>query len=339
MYGSPRSYMTDRQGQPWQQTFFKRVTSLSTARWFFSLLNEKWWREHFADGVVTDFRVMQVRGHRVAGLLLEEDFSSLWVVEVVDHVGLITCGRGNFWPKSQTPLLGGVTQCLLIGNVTWEVVLDERIEEEDASVKDVERSCASMRDMVMVFFLCGPTQPWAWATCVQGCELCVHWDNCVQIYEQFCETTEQKHTMNWGDKLKRNCTKTFVATFSHMLGTSSSDSNTVLSLNVSGQWSPEFQPLCFVHLDSLDSQSHVLGFALTKQQMETGTYSHFCPRPLRMSWLTCCSCVAVIACGIGLFHMARASSRPTSVQINTTNQFWSWCLAACLPPRRALTCA
>ena len=28
-----------------------------------------------------------------------------------------------------------------------------------------------------------------------------------------------------------------------------------------------------------------------------------------MSWLTCCCCSAVIACGIGLFHMARASSR------------------------------
>ena len=263
MYGSPRSYMTDRQGQPWQQTFFKRVTSLSTARWFFSLLNEKWWREHFADGVVTDFRVMQVRGHRVAGLLLEEDFSSLWVVEVVDHVGLITCGRGNFWPKSQTPLLGGVTQCLLIGNVTWEVVLDDGNEEEDVSVKDVERSCASMRDMVVVFLLCGrhnlELEP-------QGCELCVHWDNCVQIYEQFCETPEQKHTMNWRAKLKGNCTKTIVATFSHMLGTSNSGSKTVLSLNVWGQWSREFQPLCFVHLDSLDSQSHVLGFAPNKQQ-------------------------------------------------------------------------
>ena len=37
-----------------------------------------------------------------------------------------------------------------------------------------------------------------------------------------------------------------------------------------------------------------------------------------MSWLTCCCCIAVIACGIGLFHMARASSRLTSVQINTT---------------------
>ena len=43
-----------------------------------------------------------------------------------------------------------------------------------------------------------------------------------------------------------------------------------------------------------------------------------------MSWLTYCCCIAVIACGIGLFHMARASSRPTSVQINTTKQFWFW---------------
>ena len=38
---------------------------------------------------------MQVRGHCAAGLLLEEDLSSLLVVEVVDHVGLITCQRGS----------------------------------------------------------------------------------------------------------------------------------------------------------------------------------------------------------------------------------------------------
>ena len=46
----------------WQQAFFRRVISLSTARWFFSLLSEQWWRERSADGVVTDLRVMQVRG-------------------------------------------------------------------------------------------------------------------------------------------------------------------------------------------------------------------------------------------------------------------------------------
>ena len=34
--------------------------------------------------------------------------------------------------------IGGAAQCLLIGNVTWEVVLDEGIEEEDVSVKGVE---------------------------------------------------------------------------------------------------------------------------------------------------------------------------------------------------------
>ena len=48
-------------------------------------------RERSADGVVTDFPVMQVRGHRVAGLVPENHFSSLRVVEVVKDVGLITC--------------------------------------------------------------------------------------------------------------------------------------------------------------------------------------------------------------------------------------------------------
>ena len=51
--------------------------------------------------------------------------------------------------------------------------------------------------------------------------------------------------------------------FSHILGTSTSDSNMVLSLNVSSQWSQEFRPLCFPYPDSPDSQSHVL--SRTKQ--------------------------------------------------------------------------
>ena len=42
VFGSPRSCMTDRQGLTWQQTFFKRVITLSPVRWFFSLLNEQW---------------------------------------------------------------------------------------------------------------------------------------------------------------------------------------------------------------------------------------------------------------------------------------------------------
>ena len=76
-------------------------------------------------------------------------------------------------------------------------------------------------------------------------------------------------------------------------------------------------------------------FAMNELTPEgTGTYSHFGPRRLRMSWLTRCCCIAVIACGTGLFHMARASSRLTSVQIDTTKQLWLWSLASCLPPRR-----
>ena len=94
MYGSPRSCVTDRQGLTWQETFFKRVISLSTVRWFFSLLIEQWWRERFSDGLVTELRVMQVPKHHVAGLLLEEDFSGLWVLEIVEEVGLVTCESG-----------------------------------------------------------------------------------------------------------------------------------------------------------------------------------------------------------------------------------------------------
>ena len=105
---------------------------------------------------------------------------------------------------------------------------------------------------------------------------------------------------------------------SHMLGTSNSDSNTVLSLNVSSQWSREFQPLCFPFPDSPDSQSHVLSRTKQINNRRDGDLQSLWPA----SWLTCCCCIAVIACGIGLLHIARASSRLTSLQINTTKKFW-----------------
>ena len=103
-------------------------------------------------------------------------------------VKIALCRWSRHWaPRhaSTRASFGGVAQCLLIGNVTWEVVLDERIEEEDVSV---ERSCASanMDDMAMDLF-CTTTQPWNIEPCIQGCELCVHWDNCVQKCKQFCE--------------------------------------------------------------------------------------------------------------------------------------------------------
>ena len=51
--------------------------------------------ERFPDGLIVDFRVKQVRGHRVfvAGFVREDHFSSLRVVEIVKELELITCER------------------------------------------------------------------------------------------------------------------------------------------------------------------------------------------------------------------------------------------------------
>ena len=84
--GSPRS-MTDRQRLTGRQTFVLRVIGSSTARIIFSLLGEQWWRERSADGVVTDLRVMQVRGPGTAGGLLDVNFSGLWEVVVDEKLG------------------------------------------------------------------------------------------------------------------------------------------------------------------------------------------------------------------------------------------------------------
>ena len=48
------------------------------------------------EGLIVEFRVKQVRGHRVAGFVPEDNFSSLRVVEVVRELGLITFERSGF---------------------------------------------------------------------------------------------------------------------------------------------------------------------------------------------------------------------------------------------------
>ena len=95
VHGSHRSCVCVKKDWSWQQTFFIRVISLSSVRWFSSLLNEQWWRKHFLDGLIVEFRVTQVRGLRifVAWFFLEDHFSSLWAVEVVKELGLINCGE------------------------------------------------------------------------------------------------------------------------------------------------------------------------------------------------------------------------------------------------------
>ena len=57
---------------------------------------------------------------------------------------------------------------------------------------------------------------------------------------------------------------------------------------------------------------------LCKDNREDGDLQSLWPASSDMSRLAYCCCIAVIACGIGLFHMARASSRPTSVDVNTS---------------------
>ena len=42
--------------------------------------------------------------------------------------------------------------------------------------------------------------------CIQGCDLCVHWDNCAQKCKQFCEQLN-RNTLTTGETTKGNCTK------------------------------------------------------------------------------------------------------------------------------------
>ena len=206
---------------------------------------------------------MQVRGHRTAGLLLEKDFRSLWVVEVVDHVGLTTCGGGRFSQRTR------VLVC-----PSSAVFVDRQRDLTGCSWwRDRGRRCECLRCRVraremrrckhgwhgddLVFMR--TTQPWAWGNAykVVNCASTAcrsvnsSANNWTETHYQLERNSERKLFHEIRSLCSRTCWRT-----------SNSVSNTVLSLNVLGNWSREFQPLCFPDLDSPDSQSHVLGYSL-----------------------------------------------------------------------------
>ena len=63
--------------------------------------------------------VMQVRGHRVSGLLLKEDFSDLWVVEI-RRSWAHDLWEVDYWTKGQTPHWAKCTGDLAPKTSTWK---------------------------------------------------------------------------------------------------------------------------------------------------------------------------------------------------------------------------
>ena len=96
--------MTDRQRLTWQQFSSREWISLVLRpAGFFSLLSEQWWRWRSADGVVTDLRVMQVRGPGVRWRTPGWKFQWSLRNGSRQEVGLITCERSVVVKGGQTP--------------------------------------------------------------------------------------------------------------------------------------------------------------------------------------------------------------------------------------------
>ena len=160
-----------------------RVTSLSQVRWFLSLLSEQLWRWRSSDKLTVEFRIERVRRFRVYvnGFILEDRCVSLWVVEVVDNVRLITCRRGCFSHRAHSSFCGSA-QCLLIGNVTWEVDVEDKEERDEGGPlmckqeDEDECACDIMGDTWRWNNLFAKTTR-SWAIDTHH-ELCVRWDNC-----------------------------------------------------------------------------------------------------------------------------------------------------------------
>ena len=76
---------------------------------------------------------MQVRGHRVAGLLLKENFGGLWVVEIVEEPV-----RGTLLAKRPDSSLGEVHR----GSCSEDIHMEEEnveVKVQEEEVEDRER--------------------------------------------------------------------------------------------------------------------------------------------------------------------------------------------------------
>ena len=330
-------------GLSWWQTFVMRTLSLSQVRWFssccwviscddsaFLISSSSSSASNEYDGSVS----MSTAFWKIAAKSLRE-------VEVVDHVGLITCGRGCIGHRATLFILWIFAvfvdrqrslRCRWgwrIGRPRWNTMCKQEDEDECA--------CDIMGDLVINLFLCGRHNLEIFSQCTQGLWVkrkCA----CRSVTLPTLWTTEldKKCTTTKG-----YCTRTFVLCFLAYAG------NPQFNFQ-HGPFTKRFKPVVtrvpavvlYISRFYRLAVTRAWTFALNKLTTEgTGTYNHLGPRPLRMSWSTYCRCIAVIACGIGLFHMARASSRPTSAQITTTKQYWLWGLAACFTaPPGAHTC-
>ena len=101
-------------------------------------------------------------------------------------------------------------------------------------------------------------------------------------------------------------------------------------VNVSGNW--------FVRSRRLENGS--VKTDLCKDNTREGDLQSLWHASSDMSELASCCCIAVIACLIGLFHMAsRKQQTNVCARQHIPKQFWVWSLTACLPHRQALTYA
>ena len=88
--------------------------------------------------------------------------------------------------------------------------------------------------------------------------------------------------------------------------------------------SHESSTRCAFHISILPTRSHTcLDIRTVQIDRGDGELQSLWPASSDLSRLIFCHCFAVTACGIGLFHMARASSRLTSVQVNAMGFFWA----------------
>ena len=156
---------------------------------------------------------------------------------------------------------------------------------------------------------------------------------CHQHHESQCECFRPLHTMLGLYPMYRDTNSLVVK--------SANNNNSCSKVSHHGGLNSIVMMFCVGALRVLAQHVHssLTSWTVARVQIDRGDgdLQSLWPASSDMSQLICCCCIAVIACGIGLFHMARASSRLTSVHVNIILGTHTLCVSACLPLRRALT--
>ena len=212
-----------------------------------------------------------------------------WAIGVVRSRWPRNLWKRNFWPKSQTPLLGGLAQ-----GMCWSASWSERLFLMKGTRKKMWVS-KMWNAHVQVQTWYGDGRPHVNCACTET-TACRGVNSSVNNWTETQETQKRQTCPSQVEGQTWNRTRELETAFRHYI---LAHAGNLKFRFQHGPFTERFRPVVTSVSAVVLSKfwfsrlavTRAWLFALNELTSEgTGTYSHFGPRPLRMSWLTCCCC-------------------------------------------------